>query len=255
MGHPVAEAREPSHDTREGSTLSILAQIRVPERRYTDEEVRLILSNAVEVDSSMAAEAERGLTLAQIQRVAAEAGLSPASVAAAAATLDQEARTPAPPRVFGLPVGVGSTVVLPGPLSHGDWRQLVTFLQDTFEAKGREEQGAGRRQWWNGNLRIAVDEVDGTTLLHLRTRKESAGSFIRGGGSLMIGSIILGAGSALILDGAIATAAVAMGLGGLGMASVGAVQLPTWSAMRKKQFDAVAQFARALSAREKDGAS
>lgn len=239
-----------------GSILSLLARTRVTERRYTDEEVRLILSNAVEVDSSAAVEAERGLTLAQIQRVAAEAGLSPASVAAAAARLDDEARRPAPPRVFGLPVGVGSTVVLPGAIGDGDWRRLVAFLQDTFEAKGREEHGVGRRQWWNGNLRVAVDEVDGTTLLHLRTRKESAGMFLRSGGSLMAGSLVLGIASTAVLDGAIATAAVvAAALGGLGMATVGALQLPAWSSTRRKQFDAVAEYARSLSAREPDGAS
>ena len=54
------------------------------ERRYSDEDVHRILADAVEVDAAGLG-AERGLTLAQIQSIAAEAGLSPASVVAALA--------------------------------------------------------------------------------------------------------------------------------------------------------------------------
>jgi hypothetical protein len=223
----------------------------VPERRYSDEEVRRILNNAVEVDSSMIARAEGGLTLAQIQRVAAETGLSPESVTEAVAALDREARVPPTPRVLGLPVGVASTVVLPGTIADAEWRRLVAFLQDTFEATGREELGGGRRAWRNGNLRIALDEVDGTTLLHLRTRKDSASSLIRTGGAMLLGSVVIGVASAVAQTGvAAAVGIMTMGLGGLVMAGVGALQLPSWSSTRQKQFKAVAEYARALSTRE-----
>ena len=221
------------------------------ERRYSDEEVRRILHNAVEVDSSMVARAESGLTLAQIQCVAAETGLSAASVIAAVAALDHESRVPATPRMLGLPIGVASTVVLPGAIEDAGWRRLVAFLQDTFEAKGREEHGLVRREWRNGNLRIALEEVDGATLLHLRTRKDSARALIQVGGSLLLGSLIVGVGTTVAQSGVIAMAgALPLALGGLAMASVGALQLPSWASARQKQFQAVTEYARSLSTRE-----
>ena len=225
------------------------AQDVLTERRFTEDEVRRILTNAVEVDAVMDADAEGGLTLAEIQRVATEAGLSPASVTAAVAALDAP-RSPPPARVLGLPIGVASTVVLPGAIEDAEWRRLVAFLQDTFEAQGREERGEGRREWRNGNLRIAVEQVDGNTVLQLRTRKESARSLVRSGGSLMLGSLVVSLASTVAQSGVNATAGVlAMGIGGAVMAAMGALQLPGWSAARQKQFQAVAEFARRLSAR------
>jgi hypothetical protein len=232
------------------TTAPHLAQAPVPERRYSEEEVRRILADAVEVDSSTAARAEGGLTVEQIRRVAAEAGLSQASVTTAIATLDHVSAAPATPRLLGLPVGVASTVVLPGAIADAEWRRLVGFLQDTFEARGREEHGGGRREWRNGNLRIALEAVDGATLLHLRTRKESARSLIRAGGSVLLGSLVFGVASTVATGGMTAIAGVlAMGVGGLAMAAAGALQIPSWSSERQRQFQAVADYARSLSAR------
>ena len=207
------------------------------ERRYSDEDVHRILSDAVEVDAAGLG-AERGLTLAQIQSIAAEA-------------LDHTPPVPATPRMLGLPVGVARSVAIPGTLDEAGWRRLVAFLRDTFEAQGREEEDGGRREWRNGNLRVALEEVGGTTLLHMRTRKESARSFIRTGGVLLLGSVVMEVATLLAHTGANALPGVLMmGLGGGAMAAVGALQLPTWSAGRRKQFDAVAEYARQLSVRE-----
>ena len=222
----------------------------MPERRYTDDEVHRILSDAVEVDSSLVDASAGGLTLAQIQRVAAEAGLSATSVTAAAATLDLGARAPAPPRLLGFPLGVVSTVALPGTLRDAEWRRLVSFLQDTFEARGREELVAGRREWRNGNLRVALEDADGATLLFLRTRKESARALVRGGGVLLAGSGVVAAAGVIAQQGVAALAGVAaMALGGAVMAAAGAFQLPSWAATRRRQFQAVTDYARRLSAR------
>ena len=222
----------------------------MPERRYSDDEVHRILSDAVEVDSSMVDATDGGLTLAQIQRVAAEAGLSAASVTASAATVDHVARTPAAPRLLGLPLGVVRTVALPGTMHDAEWRRLVGFLQDTFDARGKEALVAGRREWRNGNLRVALEDADGATLLFLRTRKESARALVRMGGTMLAGSVVVAAAGLMAQQGTAAAAGVvAMALGGAVTAAAGALQLPTWAAARRRQFEAVADYARRLSAR------
>ena len=219
----------------------------MPERRYSDEDVHRILSNAVEVDAAVDMGGERGLTLAEIQSIAAEAGLSPAAVAAAADALDRTPAAPATPRMMGLPVGVARSVAIPGSIDDAGWRRLVAFLRDTFEAQGREEQGVGRREWRNGNLRIALEEVGGTTLLHMRTRKESARALVRAGGMVVLGSLVMEAATAFVHSPAnILAGVLTLALGGGAMAAVGALQLPYWSAARRKQFEAVADYARQL---------
>jgi hypothetical protein len=222
----------------------------MPERRYSDDDVHRILSSAVEVDAAVDAGAGRGLTLAQIQSIAAEAGLSPAAVAAAADALDRTPPVPATPRMMGLPVGVAQSVAIPGTIDDAGWRRLVAFLRDSFEAQGREELGVGRREWRNGNLRIALEDVGGTTLLHMRTRKENARALIRSGGFVVLGSAVMEAATAFVHAPPNTLAgALAMALGGVTMAAVGLLQLPAWSAARSRQFEAVAEFARQLSAR------
>lgn len=215
------------------------------ERRYSDDEVQRILASAVESDALTPSSAEPGMTLAEVQRIAAEAGVSSTAVVAAAAALDR-APVSAPPRVLGLPVGVGSAVPLPRPLDDAEWQRLVAFLRDTFEAQGRVEEGAGRREWRNGNLRISVDAVGDAAVLEMRTRKSNARSMIRMGIGFLAGSGIVE--TALLLTHSPGAAGVLpFAVAGTAMTAIGALQLPGWSSTRRKQFEHVAEFARRLT--------
>jgi len=218
----------------------------VPERRYSDDEVQRILASAVEADALTPSSAEPGMTLAEVQRIAAEAGVSSTAVVAAAATLDR-APAVAPQRVLGLPVGVGSAVPLPRPLDDAEWQRLVAFLRDTFEARGRVEETAGRREWRNGNLRISVDSVGDAAVLEMRTRKSNARSLVRTGVAFLVGSGIVEAALLLTHSTAASIDAVTLGVGGVVLTAVGALQLPGWSSQRRKQFERVAEFARRLT--------
>jgi hypothetical protein len=68
------------------------------ERRYNDEEVAAIFERASETElTALPAPAEgRGLTLAALQDIGREVGISPESISLAARSLDQTGR-PAPP--------------------------------------------------------------------------------------------------------------------------------------------------------------
>jgi hypothetical protein len=222
----------------------------MPDRRYSDDDVHRILAAAAEAEAADAGAAGEsgGMTLPEIQRIAAEAGLDPAAVTAAAAALEQAPRATEAPRLLGLPVGVRESVPLARPLDDGEWRRLVTLLRDTFEAEGREEQLPGRRAWRNGNLRVAMESVGDATLLELRTRKESASGFVRGGAGLLATSLVAGTAVNLFPASPGAGAGVLMlALGGAAMMVVGALPLPWWSATRRRQFAAVADYARRLA--------
>jgi hypothetical protein len=92
------------------------------ERRYTDEEVAAIFERAAEADhTALPVPAEgKGMTLAALQEIGREVGISPESISHAARTLDMVGH-PASRTFMGLPIGVGLTVELDRLLSDSDW--------------------------------------------------------------------------------------------------------------------------------------
>jgi len=83
----------------------------------------------------------------------------------------------------------------------------------------------------------------------MRTRKEDARSMIRLGTALTVGGLVMAAVTAVANRTPQAIAGIlAIAFGGGAMGLSGALQLPRWSATRRKQFEAVGEYARRLSA-------
>ena len=220
------------------------------DRRYTDDEVQQILAQAAESEGAQgtSGDGEPGMTLDEIQRVASEAGLSSTAVVTAAAALDRKAVAIAAPRVFGLKAGVADSVALARPLNDVEWRKFVSVLRDTFEASGREEQVEGRREWRNGNLRVTLESVGTGAILDMRTQKESARALVRGGLAVVGMSAVFEAVLAVTRSNPAGMVAVlGMTFAGLGMSAFGALQLPTWLSARRRQFAAIADYARRIT--------
>ena len=230
----------------------------MPERRYSDDEVKRILSNAVDSDAALSeSTAERGMTLAEIESIAVEAGLTPASVRAAATSLDQHVQlAPKDSRMLGMRVGVGQSVVLPRTLTDTEWRRLVVLMRDLFQATGREQEGAGRREWRNGNLRISLETLGEGAVLQMRTRKANATSLMGVGVAMFAGGAVM-EGTAQLTRGDPHAAASAMVfvLGGALMTAISAIDVRGWSGRRQAQFQEIADYARQLSAAESDETS
>lgn len=217
------------------------------DRRYSEEDVQRILALAAEAETTALASGERQWTLAEIQRAGAEAGIAPASVAAAAVALDSQAAAPGDRRYLGLPVAVSRAVPLARPLSDEDWGRLVAQLRDTFAAQGRIEVTGGRREWRNGNLRVSHEPTDAGAVLALRTRKGDAPAMFALAGTMLLVAIAIGVASLLGADGERATRAMLAGVLGAVILVVGALRLPFWAGARGRQFDAIAGFARRLT--------
>lgn len=220
------------------------------DRRFTDEEVQQILAAAAQAEGAerTTSDAESGMTLAELQRVASEAGLSSAAIAKAAAALDHKSVALGDPRILGLRTGVARSVTLSRPLTDVEWRKVVAALRDTFAASGREEQVEGRREWRNGNLRVTLESVGDGAWLEMRTQKESARGLVRGGLAIVGVSAIVEV--VLAVTGANAggmAGVLTTTLAGAGMAAFGALQLPTWLSARRRQFAAIAEYVQQIA--------
>lgn len=222
------------------------------DRRYSDDEVTEILRRATvpRPESPRALAAQDGMTLAQLEAIAREAGIEPERVVAAAREIDIPRDTPK--RAVGVPVSVSRSVELPRKISEAEWEFLVTRLRETFEASGKLEAHGSLRQWANGNLRVMLEPgINGH-----RVRFVSLHSGIRArliGGALAAGfGIVVTLAAATVSSDAVAAAFGTSGMVGiLGALVLGSAQTSArrWRDQRRTQFDALAAELERLTAR------
>lgn len=114
-------------------------------RRYSEDEARRIFARVAE-QQARTPSPTAGLSLADLEEAAREAGLDPALVAAAAAEIDRPEATP-PARLLGAPVEVTTTRIVPGTLTDDAWAQMVGAARREFGRSGTAGQIGPRREW------------------------------------------------------------------------------------------------------------
>ncbi len=119
------------------------------DRHYTDRDMALILCLAAEMEvGATAASGEvrgsPGHTLAQIQEIAAGAGISRAAVAAAAAALDSEPRG-LMASLVGAPTVFRFERSVPAEIDPGEVSELLADLMDRVEGQVHRIADATRR--------------------------------------------------------------------------------------------------------------
>lgn len=213
------------------------------ERQYNEDEAAAIFERASETEHSAlpASREGRGMTLAALQDIGREVGISPESIALAARSLDQTGQLVSR-KFMGLPIGVGRTVDFGHPLSDSDWEGLVADLRTTFEARGTVRYDGPFRQWTNGNLQALVEPTSHGHRLRLQTVKGDSRALMTGG------SVVLGGAAAtwiaLAVAGGLGNPGTATGIGimalmGLGMFAAGALRVSGWARRRRTQIDAI----------------
>lgn len=213
------------------------------ERRYGEEEVAKIFERAAEAQQTARRQLPpgEGMTLADLQEIGREVGIPPELVTQAAVTLDQVG-PPASRRFLGLPIGVGRTIELDRTLSDEEWERLVVDLRETFDARGTVRQDGSLRQWTNGNLQALLEPTESGHRLRLQTVKGDARAMMNGGLGL------LGVAAATFIAvaiGGLGDAGALTGVGflslmGAGMFGLGALRLPGWARLRRRQMEGVA---------------
>lgn len=217
----------------------------MPADRFNEDQAAAIFARAAEAEASgrQPASGAGGMTLAELQEIGIEAGLSPEAVAQAAASL-RSAGTPAPaPTFLRVPIGVARTVPLERPLSDEEWGGLVAELRTTFNADGRVRSDGSFREWRNSNLRVSAGPAPGGYQVDMRTSKGSARSLMTAGG------IMAGISGALLVMGTL-TGSMAPGdirditpilTVGAGLFGAGVLQVPAWARRRRQQFERIAE--------------
>ncbi len=212
------------------------------DRRYNDKEIAAIFRAAAEVPQTSQRDVpqDEGLTLADLQAIGREVGISSDAIAQAAQTVD--VRLGAASRtVFGLPLGVARTVNLNRRLSDEEWERLVVQLRDVFNARGSTRSDGSLRQWTNGNLQVLLEPTETGHRLRFRTLHGAARA------SIAAGFTILGVTAAVavsgVLGGYFADSIPGLALlfvAGAGMIASGALRLPRWARLRGRQMEALA---------------
>lgn len=212
------------------------------DRRYNEKEIAAIFRAAAEGPQSPQREVppEEGLTLADLQAIGREVGISPAAVAQAAQALDVR-REIAPRTFLGLPIGVGRTVNLNRRLSDAEWERLVVQLRDVFNARGSTRSDGSLRQWTNGNLQVLLEPTETGHRLRFRTVHGAARASIGAGLAALGVTATLAAATAI--SGRLGDAMpgiVFLLATGVAMIVNGALRLPAWARLRGRQMDALA---------------
>ena len=211
------------------------------ERRYNEEEVATIFERAAQAQQSVrrALQPGEGMTLADLQEIGREVGIPPELVAQAARSVDHAGRS-ASRKFLGFPIGVGQTVELGRKLTDEDWERLVIDLRDTFDARGSVRYDGRFRQWTNGNLQALLEPTPTGHRLRLQTVKGNARAFMGMGLSMVGFALIALVASAISGDPGALGVAVPLSLFGLGMFGFGALRLPRWARLRRRQMEGVA---------------
>jgi hypothetical protein len=214
----------------------------VTERRYNEDEVAAIFERATAVESQrqpIPLASSKGMTLADLQAIGGQVGISAELMAEAARSLDVIGQ-PTERRWLGLPIGVGRTVELPRKLREDEWERLVVDLRETFDAKGRLRTEGSFRQWTNGNLQALLEPTESGQRLRLRTVKGNAQGYMLGGIALAVAGGFASLMRVMAGEADPWRVVAVLAVGG-GMFLLGAVQLAPWARTRRQQMEAIAR--------------
>jgi hypothetical protein len=185
----------------------------VGERRYTEEELALILNRAAERQEGVQASAPR-YTIADIQEIAAGAGIAPDHVARVAASLG-DARAPRGGGVLGAPHRFRFEDSIEGEVADDVVGELFDIVRRALGMQGEVTEALGTVEWKGqdalGFHYVTVARRGGrSTISILSARGDAAVTAATAGGvAAFFGSIALGSAAVSLLAVASPVAAAA----------------------------------------------
>jgi hypothetical protein len=197
-----------------------MSDLPTPSRRYDEKEVGLLLKRAAELQrASPRVPDPSGLTLRELEDIAAEAGLDASMLRQAAAELDSEIRPGAAgigASLAGAPLRVALERVVDGELDTASCSELLPLVLTAADLAGHASQVGQTFSWTSQDatnvrqMHVLVSSSNGRTRFRVEERYSGLAAAIFGGGLGGIGGGLgAGAGGAL----AAALGSVALGVG------------------------------------------
>jgi len=115
-----------------------------PGRRFTDQEVALVLRKASEMEQVTGIGSAAGLSLTQLEEIAAEVGIAPELVRRAVADLDQGR---GPGLLSGGPLARQALRAVPGEVDRDAMARLMQHVEAHSDQVGQVTEALGGSQW------------------------------------------------------------------------------------------------------------
>jgi hypothetical protein len=216
---------DPSRPPSERSALTPTSAL-VGERRYTEEELALILNRAAERQEGVQASAPR-YSLADIQEIAAGAGIAPDHVASVAMSL-RDRSAPRERRFLGAPFSFRFDDTIAGELSDDVVAELLEIARRELGVQGQVVEALGTIEWKGQDMgwtHVTVTRRGGQTQIGILSGRDEAvaASGAAGGLGTLFGSMTL----AITLGGPVGLARPVAALAGIALATTG-----SWLAVR-----------------------
>ena len=181
----------------------------LPSRRYNEKEVADIIKRASELQQVEAtSESTTGMSLAELEQVAREAGLDPALVRRAATDLDTRVSDQKPSAFIGAPTNLALERTIDGEIPVDEYETLVLEIQRELGGVGQVStlgrslvwtmQGVDRRRVSTRTVQVTVTPRNGRTTIRM---EEPLGQLAGG----LFGGLMGGLGGG--------TSGIAMGIG------------------------------------------
>ena len=188
----------------------------IGERRYTEEELALILNRAAERQEGVQSGAPR-YTLAEIQEIAAGAGIAPEHVVSVATTL-RDARAPRG-GLLGAPDRFRFEESIEGEVADDVVGELFDLVRRTLGLQGQVTEALGTLEWKGqdafGWTYATVTRRGGrTTIAVVSARNDAAGVTVTFGG---LGAVGASGGIGATLAGVVGLAGPLAAVGGIGL--------------------------------------
>ena len=213
-------------------------------RLYSEQEMGALIQRATELQQGSSDAFEHGLSILEIERIAAELGITPEHLRNAALELENQSHTHDSKGFWGTPFQIDLNRVVEGALTDEQWEEIVLMLR-TYTGRAGRTNDIGKTKEWShfldeglGHTRVSISPREEQSTVKIQKQYRGMGVFV------YVLSFLLGGVITLILselEGA-PFVSIPMGLTFLGAGCVTALLaartgLSIWSKRQQKKLD------------------